>query len=432
MSLHLGVSRKDITPAVGGNLYGYYPDLYSTELHDPLDVTALVLAWGETKVAIVSATVCLVHNQLADEIRAKIETKTGIRADNVILAATHTHTGPNTGGAFGWGDIDKSYCEEIFTPQILAAVEEAMGVMVPVQVGIATGESQVGINRRQLLEDRVTLGQNPWGPYDPTMTVLSFRSEDKVVANIVHYGCHGTSAGHYTAISRDWPGIMVDALETVSGGTTVFLNGPEGDVGPRITNGKTIGDDGMKYVIELGQKAAEDAIRVYRGITSYKDLDMEIHRGAIRIPLSHRISKEEAEAGLAEFAGRDRNLGAKKAHYYRAVLESYENGYEEQPDVLLRQWLLRLGDTVIVTTGCELFSEIGLRIKTGSDYRVLTVALANGSDGYFATDSQLCLGGYEIGSFLTDHLQPYAAHADWHFVKETLRNMEETLGGHTE
>lgn len=429
MSLCLGVSRKDITPAVGGNLYGYYPDLYSTELHDPLNVTALVFGYGEKKILLISATVCSVSNALADHIRDMIEAKTGICADDIILAATHTHTGPNLNSAIGWGDMDRPYCDGIFVPQLLAAVEEAMAVMVPVQVGIASGESQVGINRRQLLEDRVTLGQNPWGPYDPTMTVLSFRSEDKVVANIVHYGCHGTSAGHYTAISRDWSGIMTDALETVSGGTTVFLNGPEGDVGPRISNGKTIGDDCMKFVIELGQKAAEDAIRVYRGITSYEDMDMEIHKGAIQIPLQHRPSPDEARAGLEEFSARTRNLGAKKAHYYRQVLESYENGYEELPSRPLRQWLLRLGDTVIVTTGCELFSEIGLRIKSMSSYRVLTTVLVNGSDGYFATDSQLCLGGYEIGSFLTDHLQPFAAHADWHFVKETLQHIEETLGG---
>lgn len=426
--LKLGVARKDITPQVGGHLFGYSPDLCSTSLHDPLDVTALVFGSGKEIIAWISATVCLLSNQLVDEIHAKIQEKTGICGDNIIISATHTHSGPNLAGMVGWGDVDRPYYENVFLPQLLAAVEEAMASMVPVQVGIAAGESQVGVNRRQRKEDRVVLGQNPWGPYDPTMTVISFRNEEeKPVANIVHYGCHGTCAGKYTAISRDWPGVMVDAMEAATGATTIFINGPEGDVGPRISNGKTTGNDRMKYVVELGQKAAEDAIRVYRSIDSYTDMEMEICKGAIRIPLRPRISREEAKVGLKEFFGNTRNLGAKQAAYYQKVLDSYDNGYEEQPDLPLRQWLLHLGDTVIFTTGCELFSEIGMRIKSMSPHRVLCAAVSNGNDSYFTTDSELCMGGYEVGSFLTNHIQPFAEHADWHFIKETLRNMDENL-----
>lgn len=425
--LQLGVSRKDITPQVGGHLFGYSPNRCSTFLHDPLDVTALVFGFGEEKIALISATVCLLNSKLVETIHTKIQEKTGICRDNIIITATHTHSAPNLADLNGVGDIDWPYYETVFLPQLLAAVEEAMASMVPVQVGIAAGESQIGINRRQRKEDKVILGQNPWGPYDPTMTVISFRNEEKVVANIIHYGCHGTCAGTNTAITRDWSGIMVDTLQTVTGGTTVFINGPEGDVGPRISNGKTTGNDGMKYVVELGQKAAEDAIRVYRSIDSYTDADMEICKSAIRIPLRPRVSPEEAEAGLAASADPACGRSAKWARYYQKVLNSYEEGYAEQPDLPLGQWLLRIGDTVIVTTGCELFSEIGLRIKTMSNYRVLCAAVSNGYDGYFTTDSELCMGGYEVVSFLTDRVQALAEHADWHFVKETLRNIEEKL-----
>lgn len=197
MVLQLGVARKDITPEVGGNLYGYYPDLYSASLHDSLEATALVFACGQQRAVIVSATVCLIKTELADEIRALIEEKTGIPADNVIIAATHTHSGPNTAGSFGWGDIDRNYCDGIFVPQILSAVEEAASALTSVRVGIGTGESHIGINRREFYgENQIRLGQNPWGCYNPKMTVISFCNDDgKVIANIVHYGNHGTAAG---------------------------------------------------------------------------------------------------------------------------------------------------------------------------------------------------------------------------------------------
>ena len=111
-------------------------------------------------------------------------------------------------------------------------------------MGLAVGDSSIGVNRRQLnSQNKIMLGQNPWGPYDPKMTVISFADEDGiVVANIVHYGMHGTCAGKNHEISRDWSGVMIDEVERVSGAVTAFFNGAEGDVGPRLTNKKTTGD----------------------------------------------------------------------------------------------------------------------------------------------------------------------------------------------
>lgn len=60
------------------------------------------------------------------------------------------------------GDIDRAYCDEIFVPQILAAIEEATKSATSVRVGIATGESHIGINRREFKEDNgIRLGQTP-------------------------------------------------------------------------------------------------------------------------------------------------------------------------------------------------------------------------------------------------------------------------------
>ncbi len=50
---------------------------------------------------------------------------------------------------------------------------------------------------------------------------------------------------------------MTDAVEKESGAITAFFNGPEGDVGPRLSNGRTVGD--LRHVHELGKMAAKDA-----------------------------------------------------------------------------------------------------------------------------------------------------------------------------
>ena len=81
----------------------------------------------------------------------------------------------------------------------------------------------------------------------------------------------------------------------------------------------------------------------------------------------------------------------------------------------------------IVSFPFELFSEIGLRIKKASDIPyVLSLALANGSSGYFATESDLCRGGYEIIMSRTANVQAYAPNADWYVVTGTVKNLKKT------
>ena len=73
---------------------------------------------------------------LVEEL-TNIEKETGIPAHNCILHATHTHTGPNVSGTFGWGDIDEKYSGEIFVPGILRAVKRAKAQGVPAKIKIS-------------------------------------------------------------------------------------------------------------------------------------------------------------------------------------------------------------------------------------------------------------------------------------------------------
>ncbi len=424
VSLKLGIGRKIITPPVGGHLYGYDPILCSKSKHDDLTATAFLLTDGKTECVLISATVCLINTKLSDEIRDAVEKETGIKRENIILSATHTHSGPNVSGETGWGDIDKEYCDSIFIPMIKEAVKEAFRKKEEVTVGMARGNSDVGINRRELDSDNhVRLGQCPWGSYNPKMTVISFRNTSgETVGNIIHYGAHGTAAGYCDEISRDWPGIMTDTLESMTGGITAFFNGPEGDVGPRLSNGQTTGN--MTYVHELGNKASEDAVRIYRSIKEFKSLSLHCHEGELHIPLKKRIPLREAEAQLKKYESKTVNIAAQKAQYYRSVVDSYKNGHEDAEYFKVRQNVVKLGDTVIVTFPYELFSEIGMRAEKMSEYDdVLSFAMTNGAFGYFVTEEQIMRGGYEIDMYLTSKVQPYAENADWHMAKETVRNI---------
>jgi len=423
--LQLGVAREPITPEVGGQLYGYSPDVFSESLADDLTATAFYFKQGELQALMVSITVCLIQTALAQQILALIEERFGIPKNNCMLCATHTHSGPNTSGETGWGDIDQKYCDEIFIPTILSVTEKAVHNIQPVRMGIAEGNSLIGINRREISDrNQVKLGQNPWGCFDPRMRVLSFSNiKGEIVANMIHYGVHGTAAGKNHEISRDWPGIMVDTLEKQSGAVTAFFNGSEGDVGPRLSNKKTVGN--MDYVRELGAVAAQDAVRIFDGIYNYTDVELSVSHKKLLIPLKKRIAVDDAKRMLETYKDHTVNYKGMIRKYLENTIQSYEDGFVDQEACEVEQTIIALGDLVFVSFPYELFSEIGMRIdKAFQSKAVLSLSNTNGSEGYFITQDAICRGGYEVNMFLYGHIQPFCEDADFALIQETVKHIE--------
>ncbi len=423
--LLVGVGRSDITPKVGCQLFGYRPDLYSDGVNDNLTAAAFAFSYGEINALMVTVSVCLLDNEITSFFREQIELKYNIPKENILIFATHTHTGPSTINMPGWGDIDREYYEEILKPQVFSAIEEALNNKQEATVGVATGESKLGVNRRYLnYLNYADLGQNEWGAYNPKMTVISFKNnKNKVFGNIIHYGCHGTVAGLSTKISRDWAGVMTDALEEESGAITAFFNGPEGDVGPRISTGGTTAE--IQYIYEVGGIGAEDAVNIYNSIEDYKEISLSVASREAVLPYAERISYEEAKKGCEEFSLDAINCDKQMAVYYNKVKDSYENDYTEKDAFKLEQNAIRLGDIAFIGFPYELFSEIGMRIDDYTkDLSVLSLSNTNGSLGYFPTQDQLCRGGYEIKMFKFNDVQSLTDDADFHLVTETLETIK--------
>ena len=423
----LGIGKSIITPKVGCNLAGYRPDVISTAVNDNLTATVFYFKEGDTDALLASVTICTISTDVSNMLLDLIERECGIEKSRCILHATHTHSGPNLMDYYGWGELDNEYLENILIPRLISAVNEAKSNTRAVKMAVKTGESLVGINRRQLtVENEIMLGQNPWGVFNPQMTVIAFEDFDGTpVANIVHYGAHGTAAGTNTEISRDWSGVMTDVLEEESGTITAFINGAEGDVGPRLTNGKTKSFGDIKAAMRHGAWAAQDAVRIYKEKTAFTAPNLNVYYGKVSIPLDKRIPLGTAKEEYRKYIGHTSNLHGRLEQYYSSLIKSYENGYEELPCYEIPQTIIKLGDLAIVATPYELFSEIALRIEKECKIpNVLILSNSNGSEGYFATESELCRGGYEIDMFLTKMLQPPVKNADWHFITQTLKNLE--------
>lgn len=398
-----GAAREDITPKVGTLLYGYNPHQVSTSIHDPLQVTCAAFSDGIEKALLLTVTVGDMQTALANEIREKLSNSCGVPISHILLSSTHTHSAPNVAGMEGWGEVDRPYCDEILIPSLFKASKAALERMTPAVIGVGTTNSRIGVNRRQLNRDgNVVLGQNPWGCYDPTMTVVSIRTEKgEGILNLIHYGAHGTAAGCNHEISRDWSGVMTDRIEKETGVLTAFWNGAIGDVGPRLTNGGTTGD--ISYVEELGAMAASDALLAYREIGGFHPGTLKLFTGEIHLPYRNLPSLETVQDKLSQYLEPEKLFNYERLEYnhYRDLETLLKQEKTEHPThFIFPQTLVSLGDLLFVPFPFEMFSEITLRLKAYSPWPyTLCLSNTNGYHAYLPSQDQICRGGYEVACF---------------------------------
>src|SRR5262245_55079226 len=92
--LQAGLATIDITPPVGWRMSGYFYERFSTGEHDALQAKALVFRQGDERAALVFCDLIGMPAIISGPVRAEASRKTGIPAANILIAATHTHTGP--------------------------------------------------------------------------------------------------------------------------------------------------------------------------------------------------------------------------------------------------------------------------------------------------------------------------------------------------
>lgn len=406
--LKAGIGRVDVTPELGVRLGGYPTRERPAEsINDPLHSTALILESGDVKAALITLDWLAIEEEDASAIRSAIAAETDVPAENVIISATHTHTAPNTISIPGWGEKERSYISSA-TPKIIKSAVNAANALVHVKVGVGTTRSEVGVNRHLVGANEIVVPMigDVHGTFDPTMTVIRFESENGVVAALAHYGAHATAFGGVRGgpriVSRDWPGVMTDRVESQIHAPIMFVNGAFGDVGPRtnrlMDGGFSAGTgDGLDAVREVGYRAAGDALRTLVDIREFgRDVGLEVIRGDLFFPYAPAPSMKEVEKKLREHESTKDQYGDPMFEYehwnkLRLALESGKNANGR----VHKQTIIRLGTTVFVPFPGELFSGIALRLRRLSPFQhTLCCGAANGYHAYIPTREARHRGGY--------------------------------------
>ena len=372
--LRAGFASIDITPDQQFSLMGY--DFRWTELppgnsgvHDPLAARVLALDDGGGPALLVSMDICVIHVDLAREMRRRLAKKAGTSADRVLVATTHTHSGPypQLPGRKGkpkdrkqaaMRRLNEQYAQ-LLLDRVETAAAVAAGKLHPVSVRAAEAPLGIGYNRRVKVDGKVRMCWNPLefsdlrpqpSP-DPTCTVLVFREPHGPRQYVLFsLGAHPVCLGKTSRqVSGDWPGLACRMIDQQLPGTrSMFFLGACGEVHPWIAT-----QEDPQQLVPVASAAA----------------------GMVQLLVASGAGEKPTDATI------------------RIAARTWKRG-KLQLD--LAAW--RIGPATILSAPVELFASLSAQLRMRVPSPLFLVTLGNGWTGYWPDRAAFDEGAYEIGA----------------------------------
>jgi len=372
--MKIGYSKVNITPPIltcsNGGMYDK-PEDFHLGVHDELFARAVVLQDGDKCAALVSADLINMLMPYALNIKAMIKDHCNIPPENVILHATHTHSGP-----FSYkrkeGIRNKAYWE-VTEQNIAGAVYMAKSKLQEFYVGAGHSTLEYALNRRVLMDDGKVLylskhpGLRPNQVVDNDVGVVSFRKLDKrPLVTVMHYSCHPfTVAFVPRQISADFPGAAVDHLEKKLFGSAMYINGASGNIHPKKHA------EGFEAMEEFGSALAEKTMNVMPFI--------EINRGKNLRTICESVQLE---------------LIPEKIDVTEDISDYHTGNYFN-----LEITIIALNDIAFVAIPGEYFVEFQLEIKKRSPFiNTFLLTTSNGYVSYIPNTIAYEQEGMEVGA----------------------------------
>jgi len=420
-----GFAERDITPDLGMEEPGGYGKAYHRSFHDPCKVRAAVFDDGRHRVALVGIDLLFITRALTKAARAEIEQRCGLKADHILIGASHSHSSGPIGMAEP-GDFDQApplvqdlhlnkstisnpgYTQRL-QRQIVEAVVAADAARVEARAAVGFGhEDKVAFNRRLRMKNGLTYSHpgagNPdivgyAGPIDPQVGVIGvWDLRTNLLGVVVNFSCHATASPG--GISANWPSAMEQTLRSATRHAAlpvVFLQGACGDVTQvdnltRFQNpaaaewweivGGRVGAEAYKTLLLLRRAASRDLPVDVRSRTW--NVKRRLPTPA-KVKRAFEIVQAEGKENPTEWTF------AKETVLLDAMARA-------RPEVEVEVQAIQIGPVVLVSNPAEYFVQDGLDIKRGSKFPfTFVVELANGCTGYVPTVEAFGPqgGGYE-------------------------------------
>jgi hypothetical protein len=413
--MQAGVAIADVTPQKPMFLHGYpHIKRISEGVHDPLYASALVINNGITKVGFCTVDVVFIGREITEKVRSRVHRETGMPEQNLMISASHTHSGPVT-----FSDIFYDPVVPEADPEYLSYLEdklvhvyvEAYNNKKECKIAIATvNASGVGGNRRSKTD-----------VVDPEVPVMVLKNTltDKIFALSTIYCMHPTVLHEDSRLfSADFPGYTRLYIKKELGDDIILLyhTGPSGNQSPRHFIQSNTFDEAQRLGFMLGKRIVE-CIQQLENSDFKEWVSLYVQQSNIMLPQKKFMSIYAAEGKVTIVKNKLEQMkqdnapaseirtvecdwfGAEENKQLSEMAGNGKLGKVYQSVLPAEICIIRIGDIRFVFLPGELFVEYSLIIKEKLPDHTFVASLSNGVlAGYIVTKAAEQEGGYEASN----------------------------------
>jgi hypothetical protein len=392
----VGLAQIKITPEHPVPMSGYAARTKPFEkVAADLFVKALVLQDSDGRRGVVVTSDLLgFPAEVAEPICARIQQKTGLKREQVLLNSSHTHAGPQLSlkvppkkdGA-GSGEALRSvdYTRQL-QDKVVDVVVQALERLEPARLSWGSGVIDFAMNRREFTPKGIILGVNPRGLADRSVPVLRVDGADgKPRAVLFGAAVHGTTlGGDNYQLCGDYAGFAQAFVEEhYPGVQAMFMLGCAGDANPyprgtmELTrkHGKALGEEVCRVL--------QEKLRPVRG-------SLRIAFDRADLPLEPAPARDE----LQKLAADKRSFKTWGAAQMLGMLDRGEKLPTHYP-CPVTVWQFG-GDLTLVGLGGEVVVDyVPLLEKALGPNQLWVAAYCNDVFGYLPSARVAAEGGYE-------------------------------------
>jgi hypothetical protein len=284
-----GADARPITPEVGAGaapvfLAGFQGDRRATGVHRPLEVRTLALV-EDGRRPFVLAMVDLIGIVREDTLAIR-DGLADLGAD-IVVAATHTHSGPDTIGLWGPDETTRGVDE-----RYLAGVRAAVTASIRAAV---TSMEPAALCAALTTVDGVIRNTRDPEIVDSEVAIVAFgRGDGTPIATLVNVGVHPEVLdGASAVVSPDLAGACRDVIDERRGGVTLWVSG---DLGGMQSPGE--GPRTPDEVARKGGLIAEAALGALGGAPPEGHARVRYRNAEVPLPLWNPRFRAGIDAGL--------------------------------------------------------------------------------------------------------------------------------------
>ena len=422
-TLRVGAARVDITPAA----YPANPPS-GKYAHEKLYARAIVLDNGSARAALIAADQGGLPEIVWQAASKQIAAELNCPVENIVMSATHTHSGWGPGGFPGMRGLtpDANAPPPPIVGHLVDAVRQAKANLQPARVGFGTGKSYLNVNRDAIDGDTHLWTQAPNldGPSDKTVAVVEFLSPfGQPIAAYMDYAMHPVNGFLAGLTSADFAGATSRYVEQAFNDkmVAVFVQGASGDQNPLYLRAGTNAMASQSGVPITGfvmtREPIEAPIRDKKVKTVPVDPKVEdvlervmdsegVLLGEEVIRVMTNIKRLDADPTIVAAQKIVTCPGRKRIDNGR---EGAPGTYEDGDPVNIRLGAMRIGNIALTSVDAEIYSPIAMRLKRESPFAdTFMVTLANGAanSGYIPNDTAF---GAQTFQVLGSRLKPGCA-----------------------